>query len=104
MAIRIIQGILLLIALPILVKGIIIPLGSLFSPIIKYLVRLFFPLLQKSEIEKQKEALEFAKERVRIAEIQKETIQTEKKAMRIQDSIINEEFEEVDNNERFKRL
>ncbi len=93
---KLIELILALICLGILYRGVIMPLWkAVVIPGIQYLLRLFFPLLKQDELEKQKEALEIAKKRVRIAELQKETVRTEKKAMKIQDSIIDEEFEEL---------
>lgn len=78
------------------------PLGKTIAPGIRYLLRLLFPLLKQDELEKQKKALETAKKRVRIAELQKETVKTEKVAMKIQDSIIDEEFEELDEKKDFR--
>lgn len=99
---KLIELVLGLVCLAILYRGVIVPLGKVVVPGIHYLLRLLFPLLKQDELEKQKEALETAKKRVRIAELQKETVKTEKQAMKIQDSIIDEEFEELNEEKNFR--
>lgn len=77
------------------------PLIILISPLGAKFLHWFLQLIEKSPIEKQEEALIEAEERIRIAELQKQTMQAEKQAMRIRNSIIDEEFEELD--EELKR-
>lgn len=72
------------------------PLIILTGPIGAKIIHWFLQLIEKSTIEKQEEALIEAEERIRIAELQKQTMQAEKQAMRIRNSIIDEEFEELD--------
>lgn len=102
MEMRLIEFLLGLICALVLFRGVLMPLGKLAVPAFTYIVKWLYPLFQKSELDKQKEALELSKERVRIAELQKEAIKNEKKAMRIQDSIIDEEFEELNEEETFR--
>lgn len=97
----IIEFLLAIVCILIFTRGVLYPLSKLTKPIVVGLTRLIFPLLEKSQLEKQQEALKQAKERIKLAEIQKETIQAEKRAMRIQDSIIDEEFAEID--EKFEK-
>lgn len=98
---KIIELVLIVICSLIFFRGILYPLIILISPLgIKFL-HWFLQLIEKSPIEKQEEALIEAEERIRIAELQKQTMQAEKQAMRIRNSIIDEEFEELD--EEFKR-
>lgn len=98
MEVKIIEFVLMLVCGLILVRGVLIPVVI---PTFSYFFRLFFSLLKKNELEKHKEALEIAKQRVRIAEIQKETMKAELAAMKIQESIIDEEFEGLNEKENF---
>jgi len=93
---RIIEFVIGITLLLIFFKGVLPPLLEWWYPWLKSFIKSILPIFDKSQLEKQKEALKQSEERIRIAEIQKETILNERKAMRIQDSIIYEEFEELD--------
>lgn len=98
---KIIELILILVCFLIFARGVLYPLGSLLFPVGQWLVRWFSKFLEKTPLERQEEALSEAQERIRIAELQKQTMQAEKRATEIRDSIIDEEFEELD--EKYKR-
>lgn len=94
---RLIVVLVLLICLVISYHGILKPLYSnLVVPLITWAANFFSKKLEKTPLEKEEEALRAAKEEVKAVEIQRERIKFEKQAMRIRNSIIEEEFEEVD--------
>lgn len=66
-------------------------IGSL---IIIYCMILIFNFLKNSPLRQQQKALRKAKENVKLAEIQRETIVAEKQVMKIQSAILDEELEE----------
>jgi hypothetical protein len=98
---KIIELVLILVCFLIFARGVLYPLSALLTPVGPWLVRWFSKFLEKTPLEKQKEALNEAQERIRIAELQKKTMQAEKQAIKIRNSIIDEEFEELD--EEYKR-
>lgn len=98
---KIIELVLILVCFLIFARGVLYPLSALLTPIGPWLVRWFSKFLEKTPLEKQEEALNEAQERIRIAELQKKTMQAEKQAIKIRNSIIDEEFEELD--EEYKR-
>lgn len=94
---RLIVVLVLLICLVISYHGILKPLyNNLIVPLITWAVHLFSKKLEKTSLEKEEEALQAAKEEIKAVEIQRERVKIEKQAMRIRNSIIEEEFEEVD--------
>ncbi len=98
---KIIELVLILVCFLIFARGVLYPLSTLLVPTGSWLIRCFSKCLEKTPLERQEEALSEAQERIRIAELQKQTMQAEKHATKIRNSIIDEEFEELD--EKYKR-
>lgn len=78
--------------------GVLKPLYSnLIAPILARLIHFFTKKLEKTPLEKEQESLRLAQEEMKAVELQKQRVRIEKQAMQVRDSIIEEEFEELDN-------
>jgi hypothetical protein len=85
--------------LPIIYINMLVPLGNISLAFCK---KTFHFFKKKNEIEKEIEAQELARKRIVLAEMKRETMRLEKQVMKIQESILDEEFEKLDDTKKSK--